>query len=160
MQGYQYKLVCLFTAILLCGGAAAATGAKGGILRDEAVAGAEPAVLASEARLFARIKDGVMLTLAECQLADSCEPSVDIGEVERILHKIDTRITTLSSRYAESNNKQLEEALLIYANAREGYVEALDRLEALAGEDTAAPAGGEATEEDFSDLFEDVDEEL
>ncbi len=138
---------------------------SGSILPDETFAEADAASLKAEARLFLRIKDGVMLTLAECEITDTCAPSVGIPEVERILETIDIRITTLVDRYTETNNPELEEALLVYADAREGYADALEQLRALTG-----PGDDDTLEDDdfiddlesgdYSDLFEDADEDL
>lgn len=106
----------------------------GQILPDETFAEADADSLKAEARLFVRIKDGVMLTLAECEIsADACSPSVGIREVERLLETIDMRITMLTERYTETGNPELEKALLVYADAREGYTKALEKLETLKG---------------------------
>ncbi|MEX2523391.1 MAG: hypothetical protein WD750_00390 [Gammaproteobacteria bacterium] len=137
----------------------------GKILPDETFAEADTSSLKAEARVFLRIKDGVMLTLAECEITDTCAPSVGIREVERILETIDVRITTLMERYTETSNEELEEALLIYADAREGYADALQQLEALTGPEDDDTLGDDAFIDDmesgdYSDLFEDADDDL
>lgn len=133
-------------------------------LGDDAVAEADAGSIKAEAELFARVRDGVMLSLAECDMVDNCSPSVDTREVEILLEKIDTRITTLANRYTETNNKVLEEALLIYADAREDYARALDRLAALPGSGDASLGEDQFEQDldkgDFSDLFKDTDEDL
>lgn len=137
----------------------------GKILPDETFAEADTSSLKAEARLYLRIKDGVMLTLAECEITDTCSPSVGIPEVERIIETIDVRITTLMERYTETSNEELEEALLIYADAREGYADALQQLEALTGPEDDDALDDDAFIDDmesgdYSDLFEDADDDL
>lgn len=157
----------IFPLILCCTFASTtAVPATGNILPDDAFAEADVSSLKAEARLFDRIKDGVMLTLAECELADTCNPSVGRREVEWIIETIDIRITTLVDRYSETNNQELEEALLIYSDARDGYAGALEQLQALSGPDDEEDTMGEddfvddMESGDFSDLFEDADEDL
>lgn len=157
----------IFPLMLCCAFASTTVvSATGNILPDDAFAEADVSSLKAEARLFDRIKDGVVLTLAECELADTCTPSVGSREVEWIIETIDVRITTLIDRYSETNDQELEEALLIYSDAREGYADALEQLRALPGSDDDEDAVGEddfvddMESGDFSELFEDADEDL
>lgn len=137
----------------------------GNILSDAAFAEADAASLKEEANLFLRIKDGVMLSLAQCDLSETCSPDVGMREVESLLQTIDVRITTLVERYTETGNPELEQALLIYADARDGYARALDKLETLEGTGDEDALGEDDFSEDlesgdYSNLFEDTDEDL
>jgi len=166
MRSVHFKRFCLSVA-LLCGlyMTSLPAAVTGKILSEDTFAEADAASLRAEAELFRRVKDGVMLALAECEITEDCTPSVAVPEVERILETIDIRITALADRYSETNNPELEEALLVYADAREGYAEALEQLKALTGPEDEDDLGDDTFADDlengdFSDLFEDADEDL
>jgi hypothetical protein len=137
---------------------------KGEILADDIAARADVTALKTEAELFEQIKNGVLLSLAECDHAQNCSPNVNSDEVQRILLKLDSRITTLSTRYTNTREEGLDKVLLTYADARKGYAELLDKLDSLSGkdEDLFMKSGGKPTGSsgNTNDLFNDVGDDL
>ena len=142
---------------------------KGEILADDVAAGANVSVLKTEAELFEQIKNGVLLSLAECDHGQTCSPKVNSDEVQRILLKLDSRITTLSTRYTKTREQGLDKVLLTYADARKGYAAVLDKLDTLSDqdEDTFMKTGGVSAgtkagsgSEKTNDLFNDVGDDL
>lgn len=162
-MGTLTRLVFAFCGLLLV---TAAQAEEGGILSDRQVAAADLTALKSDAALFEQIKDGVMLSLAVCEEGKPCTPTVNADEVQRILFKLDARITTLSTRYDKTREPGLDQVLLTYADARKGYARALDLLDSIPGESedtfdngfqppaTGAPASGGG--DPFSDVGDDL----
>jgi len=130
------------------------------ILNDDTAAQADVQALKTEAELFEKIKNGVMLNLAECDLTKSCKPDVNADEVQRILLKLDSRITALTARYNKTDEKGLEDVILAYADARKGYAKALDKLDAISspqeGQDIYKDTGGGSSGDNQNDMFNDV----
>jgi len=130
------------------------------ILNDDTAAQADVQALKAEAELFEKIKKGVMLNLAECDLTKSCKPDVNADEVQRILLKLDSRITSLTARYNKTDEKGLEDVILTYADARKGYAKALDKLDAMSGpqqgQDIYKDTGSTSSGDDLNDMFNDV----
>jgi len=116
-------------------------GADVEIMSDDAATKADVSTLKIEAQLFEKIKNGVILSLAACDSAKNCKPQVNAEEIQRLLIKLDDRITSLSTRYSKTKEKGLAQVLLTYADARKGYAKALDRIDALSEQDVGAGAG-------------------
>lgn len=134
------------------------------ILNDDTAAQADVQALKTEAELFEKIKNGVMLNLAECDLTKTCKPAVNADEVQRILLKLDSRITALTARYNKTNETDLESVILTYADARQGYARALDKLDAIAGpeegKDIYNDTGSGSSGGDLNNLFNDSGEDV
>jgi len=142
---------------------------KGVILADNVAARADVSMLRTEAELFEQIKNGVLLSLAECDHGQTCSPNVNSDEVQRILLKLDSRITTLSTRYTKTREQGLDKVLLTYADARKGYAAVLDKLDALSDQDEdlfmkagGTPAGMKSGggSGNTNDLYNDVGDDL
>lgn len=112
------------------------------ILSDGAAAKANVKTLKIEAGMFEKIKNGVMLSLAACDSVKNCKPHVNAEEIQRILIKLDDRITSLSARYSKTKEKGLDQVLLTYADARKGYAKALDKIDALSEQGVNTVGGG------------------
>lgn len=150
--------------------------ATSGILNNEDVAVADVSVLREEAMLFETIKQGVVLMISDCELAKPCSLNVTQDELRQLITKLESRITMLAIRRSESGEKDLEEILLSYVDARDGYNKMLDKLIALSqmDENKSEEAGKEDIFNDveentkgaknkkdlYNDLFDDVDEDL
>jgi hypothetical protein len=142
---------------------------KGEILADDVATRADVSVLETEAELFEQIKNGVLLSLAECDHEKACSPNVNSDEIQRILLKLDSRITSLSTRYTKTREQGLDKVLLTYADARKGYAAVLDKLDALSDQDedlfmktggatAGAKSGGGSG--NINDLYNDVGDDL
>lgn len=141
--------------------AVSAYGQDAKILDDDAAAKADVQALRTEANLFEKIKNGVILSLARCDNRETCSPDVNTDEIQRILLKLDSRITTLSTRYQQTSEQGLDQVLLTYADARQGYADALDKLEAMQeGENGFNDAGQAPSGENLNDLFNDTGDDL
>ena len=150
--------------------------ATGEILDNEIAAGADVSVLRAEAQVFESIRKGIVLSITECELEESCVLNVNRVELQQIVEKLDARITSLAIRHSESDEADLEDILLSYADTRDGYNVMLEKLATLSvvndGESETVieddifsdidqdAAGTENTEENYNKLFEDIDEEL
>lgn len=139
------------------------------ILSDDAATKADVNTLKVEAQLFEKIKNGVILSLAACDSVKNCKPQVNAEEIQRLLIKLDDRITSLSTRYSKTKEKGLAQVLLTYADARKGYARALDKIDALTEQDVGAGTGdiyddaGEATSggsNSKNSLYNDVGDDL
>jgi hypothetical protein len=144
---------------LLCGTAALACAQESrGILDDKDAKNAVMDVLRTETQLLETIRQGIALSIAQCELTPECAPTVSREELRRIIGKIETRLDVLSARHASVGNEELEPVMLAYAESRDGYNEFLSRL------DTILPPEGEEGEvrdlgtlpEEFA-IFSDAD---
>lgn len=145
------------------------------ILDEDVAPGAEVSLLRQELTVFTSIHNGVLLSVAECELSDSCDASVSRTEIEAIIGTINNRVNTLSVRYLDSNDAELENVLIAYADARDDYNAILEKLAAMPQfyrqEETVADdlvtddaflnrgAGGGVSAE-LLRLYEDIDEEI
>ena len=102
-----------------------------GILDDRDAVAAEPGALQAEAQLFETIRQGIALSIAECELTPKCKPTVNREELRRIVGKLETRLDALTSRHSESGDAALEPVMLAYVGARDGYTEFLTKLDAI-----------------------------
>ena len=147
--------VLLLVSSINAGAATGNTSATtGGILDNEAVADADISALRAEAKLFETIKDGVVLTLAECEAAKPCALNVTEDELHQLITKLETRISTLALRRSQSGEKDLDAILLTYADVRDGYNKMLDRLSALSQTNE-----GKTNQNGKEDIFKDVEED-
>ena len=126
--------------------------ATGDILTDDAVANADDAALAAEAGTFDTLRQGIAISLARCE-AEHCVPSVSKGELDRLIKKLNSRISVLSTRYQESGDKQLESILLSYASSRDSYNGFLEKLNALAPAEEQKEEGFPEEDIQFNDEF-------
>ena len=144
------------------------------ILSEDYAAGADVVILKNEINIFSSIQEGVRLSVIECELFESCSASVNRDELSQLITTIDGRINTLSLRYSDTDEADLEEVLIGYVDVRDGYNEILEKLETLpqfaqqqstdefsfddfftfeGNSDTSVPS-------EMQELFEDADEEL
>jgi len=145
------------------------------ILEEQALDSADSAKFQQEIEIFTTIKDGITLSVAECELVESCTVNVNRGEVEQLITVIDTRVNALSLRYTESADPGLESVLVAYADTRDSYKSLLDKMNSMPQfaqqQDTASDletddfftsAGGRAgsVPNELMQLFQDADEEL
>lgn len=137
------------------------------LLDNEIIAKADISMLREETRILEQLHKGVVLSLAQCDVLDTCAPPVNRAELRVLIDLLQSRIGVLSNRYNESSEAALEEILITYADTRDDYTALLDRLA------TIPQLADEADEDDFlndsgqggispelMDLFHDVDEEL
>lgn len=123
-----------------------------GVLDDKDAARAEPAALQAEQELFETIRQGIAVSIAQCELAPKCNPTVAREELRRIVGKLDTRLDTLTARHTESGDAALEPIMVAYVETRDGYNQFLSRL------DTILPPEDEFGEPlDLGDLPEEFD---
>jgi len=142
------------------------------ILANDVAANANLDLLRQEVEVISTIKNGAILSVAECELFEDCDANVNKNEIEQLLDTIDSRVALLSVRYTQSGDPTLEEVLLGYVDIRDGYSNILDKMELLPqfqhqletsdlGIDffgTGAPTG--QVPDDLFRLFMDIDEEL
>ena len=102
-----------------------------GILDDRDADAADPGALQAEAQLFETIRQGIALSIAECELTPKCTPTVNREELRRIVSKLETRLDTLTSRESKSGDAALKPVMLAYVDARDGYNEFLTKLDAI-----------------------------
>ena len=103
----------------------------GGILDDLDADAAEPGALQAEAQLFETIRQGIALSIAECELTPKCTPTVNREELRRIVDKLGTRLDALTSRHSKSGDAALEPVMLAYVGTRDGYTEFLNKLDTI-----------------------------
>ncbi|MGK0297615.1 MAG: hypothetical protein ACI9XC_001225 [Gammaproteobacteria bacterium] len=144
------------------------------ILNDDYAAGADALILKNEISIFSSIQEGVKLSVAECEIFDSCNASVNRDELNQLITTIDGRINSLSVRYSDSGETALEEVLIGYVDIRDSYNVILERIESLPQfihEEIEEDFGGDdffgfgattynAVSDEIQQMFEDVDEEI
>jgi hypothetical protein len=163
-------LPVLAASLLCCFGSA-----YGQILEEQVLDSADSAKFQQEIDIFTTIKDGIALSVAECELVETCAVNVNRGEVEQLITVIDTRVNALSLRYTESADPGLESVLVAYADTRDSYKALLDKMNSmpqfaqqqdvasdLEVDDFFTAAGGRAgsVPNELMQLFQDADEEL
>lgn len=146
------------------------------ILEDRSLASAEVQKLKQEVEMLSTIQQGIKLSVAECELVESCSPTVSRVELDQIVAMLDTRVNTLSLRYSETTDAELEGVLLSYADMRDSYKQILGKMDgmpqfaaeqpevadALATDDffTAKVGGTGKVSAELMQLFRDEDEDL
>lgn len=140
------------------------------ILIEGTAAAADLNTLRNEVQILSTIQQGVQLSVAECELSDSCAASVNGEELDQLIDTINLRINNLSVRYTDSREPGLEDILIGYVDVRDDYNALRDKLDVLpqffgrtVGDDLGADAfikSGGVVPEQILELYEDVDEEL
>lgn len=145
------------------------------LLEEKALASAEVQKLSREIDMLNTIQRGIKLSVAECEIAESCSTIVSRAELDQIISMLDARVNTLSVRYSETTDAALEGVLVAYADMRDGYRQILNKMSgmpqfATAEKSTAdtletddfftAGAGGSRVSDELMRLFSDTDEEL
>ena len=145
------------------------------ILDDKTLESADAQILQKEIDVFTTIERGIALSVAECELLETCNASVNRGEVEQLISKIDDRVNALSLRYTENGDASLEGVLVNYADVRDSYKAILEKMGSLpqfaqqqettdefAGDDffTAGTSKSNALPDNLMQLFQDADEEI
>ncbi len=103
----------------------------GTILDDRDADAADARALQAEARLFENIRQGIALSIAQCELTTTCKPTVNREELRRILGKLETRLDALTNRHSKSGDAALEPVMLAYVGTRDGYNEFLTKLDTI-----------------------------
>lgn len=147
------------------------------ILNSNYASGADVLILQNEIDIFSTIQEGIKLSIAECELFDTCSANVNMEELNQIINTINTRINTLSLRYTESGESALENVLIAYVDIRDQYNSLLEKVsdmpefetsdsvvefefeDYLSNTSTPADSNNELSEE-YRELFEDADEAL
>ena len=102
-----------------------------GVLDDKDADQADPGALQAEARLFETIRQGIALSIAQCELTPNCTPTVSREELRRIVGKLETRLDALTARHSAAGDAALEPVMLAYVETRDGYSEFLTRLDSI-----------------------------
>lgn len=143
------------------------------ILSEDYAANADILILNNEIDIFSTIEEGVRLSVAECELFESCSASVNRDELDQLITTINTRINSLSLRYSDSGESGLEEVLVSYVDIRDNYNQILEKIESMPQFETEdlesdvgfdaffsfGPVNNEVSDE-LMDLYRDVDEEI
>lgn len=101
------------------------------ILEDQDAGTAPAATLEAEAQLFETIRQGIALSLAQCEINPRCNATVNREELRRIVGKLETRLDALTARHSESGDPALEPVLLAYVETRDGYNKFLEQADAI-----------------------------
>jgi hypothetical protein len=101
------------------------------ILAADTANNASLGILKQEVEVFSTIRNGLYLSVAECELFDQCNANVNKGEIEQLLGVIDNRINLLSARYTVTTEADLESILVSYVDVRDGYSNILQKMESL-----------------------------
>ena len=164
----------VLTGFLVFGIAISVNAAPGRILDKLEVERADKEAYLAETQTFQSIGMGIALSLAQCEVTSSCDPSVDKDELDTLINELDVRINKLILKQ-EGGEEDYTEILTAYVDTRENYINYQQQLDEIAG-DTVPEATTveedsflqEATETeaavkeksvDFS-VFEDVGDEL
>jgi hypothetical protein len=147
-----------------------------GILSGDDAQTANAEILLAEVAVFKSIREGITLSLVQCDIAGSCDPAASSAEVQQIIAALDLRIDGLTQRQQGSDDTAgLEDVLIAYVDEREGYSRFLEQLgfapkeKKVVGEDIdEAELFGDEEEEKTEtsegqeqfDIFADEDEEL
>jgi hypothetical protein len=148
------------------------------ILNSDYASGADTLILKNEIDIFSTIQEGIRLSIAECELFDSCNANVNREELNQIIDTINIRINTLSIRYSDTPETALEDVLIAYVDVRDQYNELLDKIadmpefavdepvvdfefeDYLNNASSASPSNTNEVSDEYMDLFEDADEAL
>jgi len=150
--------------------------AADGILSVEDSEAAAPDSLMAEVAIFKGIREGMTLSIALCEVSESCAPVASDDEVRQLISALDQRIDGLSKRQQNSEDTALADILIAYFDEREGFNSILEKIDVsedsslfgeeiddseLFGEEEVETEGTAETEavEEF-DMFADEDEEL
>ncbi len=136
----------------------------GGFLSSEDAQTADTDALLAEVAVFRSIRDGITLSLAQCDFSGSCEPAVTSDEVQQIISALDQRINGLSQRQqASDDGAGLEDVLIAYVDELDGFSGVLEKLGSISAEE--AVIGGDideselfGSEEEKTDTTENVDQ--
>ncbi len=86
--------------------------------------------LQDETTLFQSIGVGIALSIAQCELANSCS-LIEISEVETLLNTLELRIESLVLRQEEDADPAINEVLTAYIDERDNYNVYLQKLESI-----------------------------
>lgn len=120
------------------------------ILEQVEVQEAEPKVLEAEAAMFKSIGMGLAMSLAHCDENTDCNIAVSETEIEKLLNTLNDRINGLVLRL-ESGDTNIEDALVMYANQRDQYIQYQETLVDM------TPETGAASGEVNLSIFEDAE---
>ncbi|MEJ2094674.1 MAG: hypothetical protein P8X93_05790 [Gammaproteobacteria bacterium] len=107
------------------------------ILEQVEVQEAEAKVLEAEAAMFKSIGMGLAISLAHCDEDTDCNIAVSETEIEKLLNALNDRINGLVLRL-ESGDTNIEDALVMYANQRDQYIQYQETLADMTPETGAA----------------------
>jgi exonuclease VII small subunit len=107
------------------------------ILEQVEVQEAEAKVLEAEAAIFKSIGMGLAISLAHCDEDTDCNIAISETEIEKLLITLNDRINGLVLRL-ESGDTNIEDALVMYANQRDQYIQYQETLADMTPETSAA----------------------
>lgn len=102
-----------------------------GVLNDKDADQADAGALQAEATLFETIRQGIALSIAQCELTPKCTPTVSREELRRIVGKLETRLDTLTARHSAGGDAALEPIMVAYVESRDRYNEFLTKVDQL-----------------------------
>ncbi|OFZ99086.1 MAG: hypothetical protein A3H35_14745 [Betaproteobacteria bacterium RIFCSPLOWO2_02_FULL_62_17] len=102
-----------------------------GVLDDKDADRADPGALQAEATLFETIRQGIALSIAQCELTPDCAATVSREELRRIVGKLETRLDALTARQSADGDTALEPIMLAYVETRDRYSEFLTKLDQI-----------------------------
>lgn len=120
---YKTLLVCILCMVFLK--------ANAQILTEDTAGEATMDLLKQEVSVFSTIRNGLSLSVAECELFEQCTANVNKGEIEQLLGVIDDRINLLSTRFTLTPDADLESVLIGYVDVRDDYSAILDKIQTL-----------------------------
>ena len=137
-----FIIALLLTSAALCAPVWAQEPA--GVLDDKDAKQADAGALQAEATLFETIRQGIALSIAQCESTPKCTPTVSREELRRIVGKLETRLDTLTARQSAAADAALEPVMLAYVESRDKYNEFLTKL------DKILPPDAESSGRDFN----------
>jgi len=102
-----------------------------GVLNDKDADQADAGALQAEASLFESIRQGMELSIAQCELTPKCTPTVSREELHRIVGKLETRLDAVTARHSAQGDAALEPVMLAYVETRDRYNEFLTKVDRI-----------------------------
>ena len=106
----------------------------GAFLSDEEALSVEAAALRGELGLFQTIRQGILLSITQCEGEESCLGNVHHQEVGQLIDAIDNRVRVLTQRYEAAQESDLEDILVTYVDEREAFNGYLARIKVISPE--------------------------
>ena len=148
--------------------------AAAGLLSSEAAQSADPDALLAEVAVFKGMREGLTLSVMQCESTGDCAVAADTGEVQQVINAINSRIGGLEQRQVDAGNSAgLDDVLAAYGNEKGGLTRLLRKIEStprsvienidedeLFGDGESGDAEKAESSEQLNDMFADEDEEL
>ncbi len=101
------------------------------LMQDQDAKSADLSSLKAEAGTFEAIRLGLALSLARCEGKESCEPSINEGEMDFLLQALQFRVKDVGNRLesgTENDEKKGEQVLAILENELDSYFYYFDSI--------------------------------